>query len=187
MFRIAAAFLLIVAGTPATGQTILDQLKARVTKLTAGTAPSTVSATLSDAQAAAIERLITKPMGDPQISADRAAAATLVRTLLVTAACARNATAFNALNRHSLTLKTYAAGGGGYVSEAPMRNMRYHNANACLDVQRLTEWTKPALNALRFKAFYVAGDSGEAASQTFVLQKDAEGRWLVRSVGNALS
>lgn len=191
MHRTAAAFALLAIAAPVTSQTYLDQLIARVKRPKGGTAISTdsgtVLTTMTPAQSAAVDRLVTAPVSDPKISADRAAAAPLVRTLLTIAACARNGTAFNAVNRDSLTPRTYTAGGGGYVNEAPMRNMRYHDANACLDVVRLADWSKPAMNALRFRAFYVAGDSGEAANQVFELQKDADGRWLIRSVGKARS
>ena len=63
-----------------------------------------------------------------------------------------------------------------------MRLMRYHDAASCLDTVRITEWTKPALNVLAFRVFYVAADSGEAGNQSYVLQKGSEGQWLLRKV-----
>lgn len=44
--------------------------------------------------------------------------------------------------------------------------MNYHGKQACVDVKRLANWSKPALNAIKAEAYFVAADSGQAAHQT---------------------
>lgn len=55
--------------------------------------------------------------------------------------------------------------------------MKYHDRNKCVSVQAIDKWQMPALNALVFRAIYVADDSGETANFMYVLKKDDEGQW----------
>lgn len=61
--------------------------------------------------------------------------------------------------------------------------MRYHDKANCLDLVRVTDWSKPANNGLNFRAYFVSSGSGEAGSQTYRLQKTTEGEWLIRDIG----
>ncbi|WP_198507649.1 hypothetical protein [Qipengyuania seohaensis] len=53
---------------------------------------------------------------------------------------------------------------------------------ACLNATRITEWSKPANNALAFRTYYVAADSGEAGDLRFTLQKTSEGMWMIQNI-----
>lgn len=193
---VAAAVLLALAAVPvpAVGQTMLDRLLNAATKKKAtppaaqapvatgrpaGEGSVLASATL--AQQAALDRLVVAPLQDPAIAGDRAAAAPLIRTLVATGACATNGAAWNALNRQRLEPKTYY-GNWAEANVTPMFAMRYHDKRRCLDVARLGDWSKPARNALAFRARYVSEASGEAGTLLFVMQKDADGTWLLREL-----
>lgn len=186
MKRTITILALLAVAEPAASQTMLDRFIGKLTKRPGGQSGPVGSgrnlASITPAQTAEIDRLLTQPVQDARIVADRRDAAPLIRTIVATAACARDELAWNALNRQTLEPKNWQAD-GGVASYAPMRRLRYHDAGACLDATRMTEWTKPALNALSFRVFYVAADSGEAANQEYLLQKGSEGQWLLRNVG----
>lgn len=67
-----------------------------------------------------------------------------------------------------------------------MANVEYHDKTRCLDVLRLADWSKPARNALKFRAYYLSEDSGESKRQVFELQKSADGHWMIRDIGIAI-
>lgn len=175
-----------VAATPAGAQTLLDQVLRKVIKPRNVTAvasgPGANAASMSSPQDAALDRLLTTPLQDPAVRASRDEAAPLIRSVLVTAACAKTAKAWNGLNSQHLTPETYNSP-GFYDGRAAMTHMKYHDTSVCLDVTRLGDWTKPANNALSFRAWLVAADSGEAKNQEFTLQKATDGQWLIRQVG----
>lgn len=66
----------------------------------------------------------------------------------------------------------------------PIYKMEYHNKNKCLSVQVLDKWTKPALNALTFRAIYFADDSGETSSFKYTLKKMDDSSWKLDSFAN---
>ena len=185
---IAALTLASLAASPVSAQTMLDKLIKRVTRPKSAAAmpgqPSGVVASITPAQTAAIERLLAAPMQDAKIAADRTGAAELIRTLLSTGACAKSSTAWNGVNRYHLTPFTHMEGHGGEL--VAMANLQYHDRNRCLDVVRLTDWSKPAANALTFRAYYLAEDSGEAKRQKFEIQKASDGQWMIREIGVGL-
>ncbi len=183
---IAGLIVASIAVAPVGAQTYLDKLIRKVTQPKAGTTPSAApgagAASMSSTQTAALDRLLATPLQDVKVGAARAEAAPLIRDVLVTAACAKTAKAWNALNGRHLTPQTYRSP-GFYDGRAAMTHMKYHDAATCLDVTRLGEWSKPADNVLAFRAWLVATDSGEANNQPFTLQKTIEGEWLIRQVG----
>jgi hypothetical protein len=82
---------------------------------------------------------------------------------------------YNRVGRH------LAPGIGNYASN-PMSRMRYHPREACLTVDRFSDWEAPARNAIRFKATFVSEQSGETASTMYTLVKELDGKWLVHSI-----
>lgn len=187
------ASLLMIGATapaPASSQTLLDKLIAKVGKPRDKVATDTqegalsggsgrFTAAISSAQQTTIDRLLSQPLQDPKIAADRTAAASLIRILLATGSCARSDAAWNSVNRYHMTPKNW---GGGFNIYAANFNMHYHDKAACLDVAQLTNWSKPANNALAFTAYYLAADSGEAAHQSFTLQRGSDGTWQIRNI-----
>ena len=87
--------------------------------------------------------------------------------------------AASAMNRYHLTPKSHDLYSIGIV---PMWGMKYHDFTTCLDVTRITDWSKPANNALSFRTYYVAADSGEAGDVGFTLQKTSEGTWMIQQI-----
>lgn len=180
------ALVITTAAAPAGAQSFLDKVTGKLAKWSGAAtstpqgAPSSLLAPITPAQSAAIDRLLAEPLDDPEVAADRAQAAPVIRMVLETGACARMDGAWNATNRYQLEPGTFDEGLPWLV---PNKNTKYHDQSKCLDVVRLTEWSKPAKNALRFRGFYVADDSGEAGDQKFELQKGSDGQWLIRSIG----
>lgn len=186
MHMISAAALATVAATPAASQTLLDKLVRRIAA--PATQPGQVATSasaltaISPAQSTNLDRLLATPLKDARIAADRRDAGPLIREVLTTAACAKTAKAWNALNARHLTPETYTSP-GFFDQRAAVTHMKYHDRATCLDVARVTDWAKPANNALRFRAYLVSASSGEAKDQQFELQKDTNGQWLIRQVG----
>ena len=181
MPRKLAVLALIAAAAPASSQTLLDQLIAKAVKPKAATQPGQAgafTAAVTPAQSTALDALLNQPLQDPRIAADRAEASALIRTVIVTGACATAPEAWNATNRYHMAPQS-----GWDNTRVPMFGLRYHDKSRCLDVARITDWAKPALNALRFRVYYLAADSGEASSQGFELQKSSDGQWLIREIG----
>lgn len=180
-----------LVAAPAPAQTMLDKLVQRIGRpKNANTdgvptgAPGAALAQLSPEQGAAIDRLLAAPVQDTAVAAARADAAPLIRALVATGACARMSDAWNALNGDALTPRTYHEPFSGEL--VAMNSLQYHDKRRCLDVARITDWSRPAANALRFRAYYFAADSSEAKGQTFEVQRQ-DGRWMLRLIGSALS
>lgn len=188
--RLLAAAAIVLLAAPATSQTILDRLIQRIGKPKAQDVAATQTGSASQSvavatptQRAAIDRLLAATIQDQRVVKARDQAVGLIRVMLVSGSCARTVGAWNGLNRQHLTPKNYTWSND--LARVPMMYMHYHDQTRCLDVVRLTNWAMPAANALRFTAYYVADDSGEARNQTFELQKTAEAEWLIRDVGTA--
>ena len=186
MLRIvtAAALVAAAAPAPAPAQTFLDQLVGKITKKPRGQGIVPVSnrglAAIAAGQTAEIEKLLLQPLANAAVSSDRAAASPVIRTMVTTAACASVAEAWNARNRLMMRPRTF----GGYEpATTPMLRTKYHDRTTCMDVVRIVNWSKPAANALKFQAYFVAADSGESASVIFELQRASDGEWLVRDFG----
>ncbi len=62
----------------------------------------------------------------------------------------------------------------------PMAPMNYHNPNTCLGVERISDWKKPAKNALSLTVLFVAEDSGESNRLYMTLIRQNDGSWLAR-------
>lgn len=182
--------LVVVAGTcisaSAGAQSFVDRLNAKLNKWggtatgTQQAAPAALLAPISPSQSAAIDQLLAQPIDDQQIAADRREALPLIKILLSTGACARDEGAWNATNRYQLEPTTFT---GGLPWLVPDKQTKYHDQSKCMDVVRLVDWSKPARNALRFRAYYIAEDSGEAGNQKFEIQKGSDGQWLIRDIG----
>ncbi|GMM91709.1 hypothetical protein [Qipengyuania sp. MTN3-11] len=63
-----------------------------------------------------------------------------------------------------------------------MFDMKYHDKATCLNTTRISYWSKPAANAVKFPASYVSANSSEAAVLWFELQKATNGSWMIRKI-----
>lgn len=186
-FALLIATAIAGVSAPADAQTFLDRLNAKLNKLgnaassSSQGAPSSMLAPITPPQSAAIDRLLTAPVDDPAVVADRTEAMPLIRMILATGTCAVDRGAWNATSRYQLEPgKTLAFNSDSWL--LPNGRLKYHDATKCLTVLRLADWSKSARNALEFTAYYVADDSGEAASQDVQLQKGSDGHWLIRDI-----
>ena len=153
-------------------------------KATSGASVPTASANvaaMSPAQIAKIDSLLASPTQDAKVAANVREAAPLIRTMLTTGACAKNSAAWNPMSRQMVEPKSFGAGFGD-ILYTPRAFFKYHEDGSCLDVLRLTDWSKPANNALNFTAYYVSPQSGEAVHQRYVLQKSSTDGWLVKEI-----
>ncbi|MFC7538133.1 hypothetical protein ACFQPG_12295 [Sphingomonas sp. GCM10030256] len=188
MRLISVAATALLFAQPASAQSIFDLVKQLRPGTSANAArqngPTVSLATITSKQTAAIDGFLNTPLQDGVTAADRAAAAPLVRQVVATLSCARDSAALNSLNRQHLFPRTFKP--PFYNEYIPMQNLSYHDNNTCLDVLRLTDWTKPANNTLKFAAHYISPQSGEAKRQTFELQKASDGQWMIRDIGMGL-
>lgn len=153
-----------VAATPANAQSsFLDKLVNRVLQpaavQTRSAGPvaqrpaSTARATVE--QIAATRRIIATPQSNLQLARDMTAAGPLIEKLANTGACGVDNTAWNGLNREALEPRTWTD-----LRSAVARGYdKYHDPRYCYDVVRITDFEKPAANALRFNVFYVSPQS----------------------------
>lgn len=178
----------LVIATPAVGQTLLNNLVNRVLKPTGAAAASITQpgnvASITPAQTTGIDRLLAAPLQDQRIATDRREAAALIERIVATGSCAKNSAAWNPLSRQMLRPRSFGAGFGD-IMFTPRKFFKYHEDGSCLDVVRLSDWRKPANNALTFKAYYVSPQSGEAANQEYTLQKDVGEGWLIQNIAHA--
>ena len=184
------ASALAIAGLPAaplSAQSVLDRivdvLRPKTQSQPPAQAPVVASsqsvAAISSSQQAATESQLQSSIEDPAIMEDRNEARELISRLVATGACATHPRAWNAMNRYHLTPKSHDLYS---ISIVPMWGMKYHDFATCLDTTRITQWSKPAKNALSFRTYYVAADSGEAGELKFTLQKTSEGTWMIQDV-----
>lgn len=188
-FTTAASMLAIVSlvATPVSAQSVLDRI-VEVLKPKSATQSTTISPAAASAQSVAaitssqqtdIDSQLQLAIEDAAIAQDRGEARQLISALVATGACATHPRAWNAMNRYHLTPKSHDLYSIGIV---PMWGMKYHDFTTCLDVTRITDWSKPANNALSFRTYYVAADSGEAGDVGFTLQKTSEGTWMIQQI-----
>lgn len=182
---VAAILVGGLASSPASAQSLLDRLSDAL-KPKAGQQTSTrttsersgaLMASIQPQQVAAIDTLLAEPAEDPEISADRADAMPLIRQLVTIGACAQSGEAWNSVNRFYVTPITHYR-----WIKTPMFHMEYHDKATCLDTTRISDWSKPADNAVKFRASYVSAASGEAAVLWFELQKATNGSWMIRKI-----
>lgn len=133
-------------------------------------------------QASQIQRVVNSFPPDDRIAADVRDSVSLLKALLETGACAKNSAAWNPLSRKMVEPRSYGAGFGD-IHYTPRAFFKYHDDGSCLDVVRLTHWNKPANNALEVTAYYVSPQSGEAANQTYIIQKTVSEGWLIKNIG----
>lgn len=133
-------------------------------------------------QAASLHAAVLTKQPNVQIAQDVRDANTLIERLAQTGACAVNASAWNAFNRESLTPTSWSS---DYTMHVPRNGDQYHDGRYCLDVIRITDYAKPAANALSFKVYFISPQSQRATNQTFELIRSTEGPWLVKTIGYA--
>lgn len=61
----------------------------------------------------------------------------------------------------------------------PIEKMQYHDNNKCLSAKVIDQFSKPAENALLFRAVYFADDSGETDNFLYLFMKTDDG-WKIR-------
>jgi|GEM_PF-2140552 len=182
---LSAILFASLAASPASAQSLLDRLsdalKPKAGQQTSDRTTSArggqLTASIQPQQAAAIDTLLADPLEDPAITADRANAMPLFRQLVTIGACAQSGEAWNSVNRFYMTPITHYR-----WIKTPMFHMEYHDKATCLDTTRISDWSKPANNAVKFRASYVSANSGEAAVLWFELQKATNGSWMIRKI-----
>lgn len=131
-------------------------------------------------QTAAITAAISARQADPILAREIKEAGPLIETTLKTIACATTQKSLNQLNRLHLAPKQY----DDFQALTPMWLAKYHDRKTCYDVTRLTNWSKPALNALTVRAYYVSPSSGETRNHVLSFRK-LDGQWLIDTIGYA--
>ena len=182
---LTAALFAGQVASPASAQSLFDRvsdvLKTKGTQQTSTrtveTSSGRLTASIQPQQAAAIDTLLAEPLDDQAITADRADALPLIRQLVTIGACAQSGEAWNSVNRFYLTPITHHR-----WIKTPMFHMKYHDKTICLDPTRISDWSKPADNAVKFRSSYVSANSGEAAVLWFELQKASNGSWMIRKI-----
>ena len=183
-FLSAILFASLVA-SPASAQSLLDRLSdalkpkadQQTSTRTTSARSGQLTASIQPQQATAIDTLLAEPLEDPAISADRTDAMPLIRQLVTIGACAQSGEAWNGVNRSYMTPITHYR-----WIKTPMFHMEYHDKATCLDTTRISDWSKPANNAVKFRASYVSAVSGEAAVLWFELQEARNGNWMIRKI-----
>ena len=186
---ISGAAICVVAVSPAQAQDsifgkLLKQVSRATGPTTAGAAGQPLlrpSATVQPTaeQTASLRAALLVKQPNTQIAQDVRDANALIERLAQTGACAVNNNAWNAFNRESVS-PTNWNNAYGYV---PRDGDQYHDGRYCLDVIRITDYAKPAANALSFKVYFISPQSQRATHQTFELLRSTEGPWLVKSIG----
>lgn len=76
-------------------------------------------------------------------------------------------------------LQQYAAPNAmGTVFVAVMSQMQYASKSQCLNITRIDGWRMNALNAFSFSVVYTSALSGEDVTQSYLMVKGADGKWL---------
>ena len=166
---------------------LLKQVTRPVTALTSGSSPQIAArpaATVqpSPEQVAALHAAVLAKQPNPQIARDIQDAMPLIERLAQTGACAVDTGAWNAFNREAVKPTTWY---DGLYMHLPRSGDQYHDGRYCLDVLRITDYAKPAANALSFKVYYISPQSQRARRQTFELMRSTEGPWQVKEIGYA--
>lgn len=95
--RLIFASILLTSAVPANAQSPFDRLISEITSSKPSTQTNSLSqsfgAGIGPAQSATIDEILTQPMEDQQIAADRAEATPLIRTILTRGSCATAAEA----------------------------------------------------------------------------------------------
>lgn len=179
--------VLSLVATPVSAQSVFDRiadvLKPKAQNQTSSQSPAMAGsqsvAAITPSQQTNIDNQLRSSLEDAAIRRDRDEARQLISALVATGACATHPRAWNAMNRYHLTPKSHDLYS---IKIVPMWGMQYHDATTCLDATRITEWSKPANNALSFRTYYVAADSGEAGDVRFTLQKTSDGTWMIQKI-----
>lgn len=166
---------------------LLKQVARPVTAFSGGSSPQVAArpaATVqpSAEQVAALHAAVLAKQPNPQIAKDVQDAMPLIERLAQTGACAVDTGAWNAFNREAVRPTTWH---DGLYMHLPRSGDQYHDGRYCLDVLRITDYAKPAANALSFKVYYISPQSQRARRQTFELMRSTEGPWQVKEIGYA--
>lgn len=78
------------------------------------------------------------------------------------------------MNRDAIQPRTWHGDNDDQLT-IPRFNDPYHDPRSCHDVIRITDYSKPAANALEFKVYYLSPQSQAARNQRFVIMKTTEG------------
>ena len=130
-------------------------------------------AMITAAQQNKIAKELAKKTAQKDMQTKIAEASTIIQQFLEKNSC------INTISANNSRLIYFAANSPQGV--APMlfsSSMHYHNKEQCVTVSRVSGWTSPALNALRFEVVYLADDSGEVVKQNNEVVKQPDGEWL---------
>lgn len=130
-------------------------------------------AMITAAQQIKIAKELAKKPAQKDLQAKIAEASTIIQQFLEKNSCIKT----NSANSSKLIYFAH----NSPQANAPMlyvSSMHYHNKEQCLNVARVSGWTSPALNTLRFEVVYLAEDSGEVVKQNNEVVKQPDGDWL---------
>ena len=101
--------------------------------------------------------------------------------------CVQNWESQRQLNMYGVPGVNMASGGIFADSSYPDSQvfMKFHDRNKCVSITTLDQWTMPALNALQFRAVYLAEDSGETISFLYLFKKMDDGSWKLAQFNHA--
>lgn len=138
-------------------------------------------ATLLPEQSAKLKSLLALPQSDRALQKDIAENAELITQLVETQACATHAAAYRRFNPLSMRPRNFESRDSGGRA---MTYWRYHNTSRCASVLRFKDWKRLSANAFSFGVEYISDQSQEVStSHGFELQKDIDGRWLIKWFG----
>ncbi len=130
-------------------------------------------------QKATMDKKLAETVTSAEIRKNREEAKGLIAELVSTSACASSDGAWMTFNTRSDSPKNWDQVLHYY---APLYKTTYHDKKYCLDVQNISNWSKPALNVLAFTVHLISSQSNEVEHQHFEIIKSVEGAWLVRNI-----
>ncbi len=116
---------------------------------------------------------------DKQVKAAMEEALPNIKKVLSITKCVKTHMDLRALNH-------YAVPGTDMSNRAwvPLEITQYHDKNRCVSVSQIDQWSKPALNTLKFHVAFISDDSGEVSNYLFQFRRVDSGQWLIESLSS---
>lgn len=114
---------------------------------------------------------------DKQVKAAMEEALPNIKKVLSITKCVKTHMDLRALNH-------YAVPGTDMSNRAwvPLEITQYHDKNRCVSVSQIDQWSKPALNTLKFHVAFISDDSGEVSNYLFQFRHVNNEQWLVETL-----
>jgi hypothetical protein len=157
---------------------------------TMNTRPSETAPNLNAVMSDSVKSYKTQAVipGDPKMKSVIDAAMPNIKKVLGLHQCMRydskhaglSAQNLRQLNKYGVVGVDFSKRTGYIPAFLPMGLMEHHLSSSCVVVQALDTWTMPALNALSFRAVYLAEDSGETQNFTYLFKQVESGEWRLQ-------